>query len=619
MLNIRVSLKLLTIKPLLVLSCWLILSSLAYAKDIQPIRFPIRLAFLPWIQLSGDKLTWINEMPEALFSEFNYKLDNIELIPPTKVRNFLKTINWEKESLLINQEITKLADQLPADFFLSGSIAKASNRYWILFRIMSGSSGQVITEKKLTVEGNKLEQKQVLKLIKQSFPALKASPVNIIDVGTRSDRGEIHIRSIPSHSFIALNGQTMGQTPIFLRHLPEDNYVLDIWESLPFKVKRIKITTSPGSANVFVNGKKLGLTPLEIKDDKIHVGEYKFEIIPNDSQQANQLTSTLIIETLPNDVPIQLNNSLVQRTNLRFPELSTPTFTLNILDNKQINVRQLFKIKNNQVKSLLIDLYKKPTLVVETSEDGAEIFIDNEAVGTTPFSSTISQGIHTMLIKKERFSTIKKQLTILPDENKQLYFNLDSSRSMDTSIAFVPSGRLRSGFNLTSRYLGVGVLQPKSTDFGEGVHLYGGELDYGWPKLFNTNDIFDIGIGVSAYYHGFQTERTLRNLYGVGTKVQFLREKGDKIPLSAAFGAYINADLNSPNFVAFLSLSKYFQDFSIAFGLQSHALNFNVTYTAIPRLKLSLLVYIDNPLLPLFGTSSLDLSPLYGLQAGYNF
>ena len=152
----------------------------------------------------------------------------------------------------------------------------------------------------------------------------------------------------------------------------------------------------------------------------------------------------------------------------------------------------------------------------------------------------------------------------------------------------------------------------------ERAFLYGVEIDYGWPEIYQFNENFNLGLEISAAYFALQSESYFRQYPGLGTKVQFLREN-DNIPISAAVGGYVTLDPEHFNTVGYLSLSRNFGDFALHLGLQTHGFNLNLGYTGWDNIRLGALVYADSFFKLLTENGERSTGTFYGLQAGYSF
>ena len=321
--------------------------------------------------------------------------------------------------------------------------------------------------------------------------------------------------------------------------------------------------------------------------------------------------------TAGHNISVQLDKSPVQRTPVSFQELDKKNYTLTLNPYRPISVTYPL---NRLVSPIHIEPYKYAKLILNASVKDAEVRLNDELMGETPYSANLPQGKHELTLSKNRFRTQNKTLFLEPGKTQELFFNLEP-RSADTSIFFTPTGEITPQLNIAGKFLGFGRVEtlPVVLPYrNESAQLYGVEVDYGWPEIYRFSDNFTLGLEVSAAYFALQSESYFRQYPGIGTKVQFLRES-DNIPISAAVGGYFTLDPARLNTVGYLSLSRNFGDFALHLGLQTHGFNLNVGYTGWDNIRIGGVVYADSFFKLLTENGERSTGTFYGLQAGYSF
>lgn len=89
-------------------------------------------------------------------------------------------------------------------------------------------------------------------------------------------------------------------------------------------------------------------------------------------------------------------------------ELEFGTYTIEVIKEGYVNYETEVKL-NKQEKILNIQLTKEVkmgTLTVNSNPTGASILIDGASVGTTPYTSDVTQGQHSVTLKKEGYKDI---------------------------------------------------------------------------------------------------------------------------------------------------------------------------------------------------------------------
>jgi len=557
--------------------------------------FPLRIKILPLVFLDDELHFSLNET--LIVSElkqnrhFSWNLSKVD-------------VNTEKS--LNNTQVMSLADRHKLDIIVNAKIKSLSDGAWLLIQYFSGADGSVLLTKKYFYK-NLIEQ-DISSAIQKDLKHLNIKHVNDISFD-RSNTGEVHLRTSPEHMLVSLNNIPVGHSPLILRYLPSGDHKLRLEEESSYQVTRLQIITTPPGVKTSINQKDLGLTPIDLPPELRGAGEYQVSFEHKDSFQAE-----IRLQTKPDNVPVQLNNSSLQRTPVSFQKLKNKKYLLNILSNTPIKIEKKITIDAPITKAIEINAYKYAKLILNTSVKNARVEIDQEYRGATPFSTKISQGQHLIRIQKNRYRNEERELDLQAGQNHELFIPL-KPRSTDSSIFLTPTGELTPQLNIGTKYLGFGSIKQNQNAFPS--HIYGVEIDYGWPQLYRFADTFDLGIELSSFFFALHNQQSFTSFQGLGAKLQFLQEN-DRIPISAAIGSYINLDLQRPLAIGFLSLSRNFGDFALHLGLQTHGFNLNLGYTGWDDLRLGAVIYADS-FFRLLSKENESSTTFYGIQAGYSF
>ncbi|HEY9842978.1 MAG TPA: PEGA domain-containing protein, partial [Candidatus Obscuribacterales bacterium] len=466
-----------------------------------------------------------------------------------------------------NQQIIRLADEKGVDLALGVRLQAVANGYWVLTSLYSGADGSILSNHKLNL--SRLDAQELAKvLIEELKTFTNLPPVNDL----AATGSELHLRSTPPGLHAYLDDVPVGLTPLILRQVAPGAHQLRLFEQDPYLIERIRIVSEPPGVMVKVNGRELGRTPQDFPAELMLPGRFEIEL---SSESRDRFEAQIQVQTKPDNVPVQLNQLPVKRTPVTFQELAENHYSLYLPPNHAIDLLLPLDLPAGQIQARQIDAYKYAKLIVDASVSNAQLMLDNEIVGETPFSANLAQGQHSLHLTKNRFRTQEKTVILAAGQTETLYFDM-RPRSADTSIFLTPTGELTPQLNIGAKYLTFGNLIRK--DIPELAHLYGAEVDYGWPDLFRVADAFDIGLEVSGFLFALQTPSLLRTFPGAGAKLQFLRES-DTIPISAALGAYLSLDLSRPKVVGYISLSRNFGDFALHLGIQTHGFSLNAGYT----------------------------------------
>jgi hypothetical protein len=562
-------------------------------------------------KVNTEVITKLQEKLVALLGE-NSKYTT-ELIPFPVAK--------EDTGMLHNEALVDLAQQYQKDIIIFATLEPIGDKYWLLLRAYAGVQGKVLYSRKINYPGNDSTkegnvesedlnaEKNIDAEIRSFLSANEISPAvnKIAELPT-----ELRLDTTPGNMHVYIGDRLVGLSPLILRGVSADETDLKVFEQMPYQISRIKIVSSPPGIEVFVNNEKQGVTPIEFPPEIRAVGTYDIRFASRGDFEAE-----IQIQTDPENIPVQLNQSLVQRTPVSFQELDQKTYTLTLHPYRPISVTYPL---NRLTSPAHIEPYKYAKLILNASVKDAEVKLNDEVMGETPYSANLPQGKHLLTLSKNRFRTQNKTLFLDPGKTQELFFNLEP-RSADTSIFFTPTGEITPQLNIAGKFLGFGRVEtlPVVLPYrNESAQLYGVEIDYGWPEIYRFSDNFTLGFEMSAAYFALQSESYFRQYPGIGSKVQFLRES-DNIPISAAVGGYFTLDPARLNAVGYLSLSRNFGDFALHLGLQTHGFNLNVGYTGWDNIRIGGVVYADSFFKLLTENGEKSTGSFYGLQAGYSF
>ncbi len=510
----------------------------------------------------------------------------------------------EESGMLHNEALVDLAQKYQKDIIIFATLEPIGDKSWLLLRAYAGVQGKVLYSTKINYPGENTDAE-----IRSFLASAAISPAvnKLSELPT-----ELRLDTTPGNMHVYIGDRLVGLSPLILRGINANETDLKVFEQVPYQINRIKIVSSPPGIEVFINDEKQGVTPLELPPEIRAVGTYDIRFASRGDFEAE-----IQIQTDPENIPVQLNKSLVQRTPVSFQELDQKSYLLTLHPYRPISVTYPL---NRLTSPAHIEPYKYAKLILNASVKDAEVKLNDEVVGETPYSANLPQGKHLLTLSKNRFRTQKKSLFLDPGKTQELFFNLQP-RSADTSIFFTPTGEITPQLNIAGKFLGFGRVEtlPVVLPYrNESAQLYGVEVDYGWPEIYRFSDDFTLGFELSAAYFALQSESYFRQYPGVGTKVQFLRES-DNIPISAAVGGYFTLDPARLNAVGYLSLSRNFGDFALHLGLQTHGFNLNVGYTGWDNIRIGGVVYADSFFKLLTENGERSTGTFYGLQGGYSF
>ncbi len=196
-------------------------------------------------------------------------------------------------------------------------------------------------------------------------------------------------------------------------------YEIEITGNVKTSQIPVVITSNQNNAEIFVDGKSKGKTANKMLTTNIGVGTHKIKVI-KDGFVSQEITETIS----------EKNNSF----NFRL----TPAMPV--------------------------------AVTINTTPEGAIVYIDNIKFGTTPKSSFFDEGTYPIRIEKENYETINEQITITEPETKKNYTltdiraNLTVKTYKNATVSF-NGQNYKGGFKnkkLSPQILEISVTMPKA-------------------------------------------------------------------------------------------------------------------------------------------------------------
>ncbi len=208
---------------------------------------------------------------------------------------------------------------------------------------------------------------------------------------------------------------------------------------------KIKATSTPSNAKVYLDGGYRGTTPLLISNVK--VGEHDIKFTKKDyydrskpvQVKENQVTYTdarlkpiprtgsLDIDSDPSYAEVYLDGSYRGRTPLTISNLEVGEYQIKISKDDYYDWYSTVQIKQNITTQVFTQLEPKTgSLYTTSSPRYARVFLDGVEQGTTPLTITdISMGWHEVVIIKEYYRAYVEYLYIYAGEQTEVEAALD--------------------------------------------------------------------------------------------------------------------------------------------------------------------------------------------------
>lgn len=208
---------------------------------------------------------------------------------------------------------------------------------------------------------------------------------------------------------------------------------------------KIKATSTPSNAKVYLDGSYRGTTPLLISNVK--VGEHDIKFTKKDYYDRSKTvqvkenyttytaarlnpiprTGSLDIDSDPSYAEVYLDGSYRGRTPLTISNLEVGEYQIRISKDGYYDWYSTAQVKQNMTTQIFAPLEPMTgSLYVTSSPRYARVFLDGIEQGTTPLTITdIEEGWHEVVIIKEYYRAYVEYLYIYAGEQTEVEADLD--------------------------------------------------------------------------------------------------------------------------------------------------------------------------------------------------
>ena len=208
---------------------------------------------------------------------------------------------------------------------------------------------------------------------------------------------------------------------------------------------KIKVTSSPSYAEVYLDGTYRGKTPITLSNVK--VGKHTIKVTKKDYYDYSETvqvrgnvttpvfaplqpiprTGSLDIDSDPSYAEVYLDGVYQGRTSLTIPNLEVGKYQIRISKDGYYDWYSTAQVKQNITTPVFAPLEPMTgSLYVTSSPRYARVFLDGIERGTTPFTiADIEMGWHEVVIIKEHYRAYVEYLYIYAGEESEVEADLD--------------------------------------------------------------------------------------------------------------------------------------------------------------------------------------------------
>jgi formylglycine-generating enzyme required for sulfatase activity len=312
----------------------------------------------------------------------------------------------------------EIGKAVPANKILVGEISKLGSKYIITGRVIDIQKNVVdfSFKQEKTCNEEELEDliSQVALEIRSKFgehleegyqPAAPSSPsANPAPVTAAS--GKLAVSTTPSGADVYLDAEKKGKTPVTI-DAPSGKHSLTITYQ--------------------------GYAPL---NEMVEIQAYQTSAL---SRNLSPQIGTLSVKTTPDKANIYLDGKYLGQSPLKLPGVLAGDHKVKADLKDYSPAEQTVSINDQETNEVNLNLAGLPGKILVTSvPDGADVSIDGESKGKSTYSGSLAPGKHTVAVSKNGFESSSQEVAILPNQVSSPTFHLKTSAAPQPASVGMP-------------------------------------------------------------------------------------------------------------------------------------------------------------------------------------
>lgn len=193
-------------------------------------------------------------------------------------------------------------------------------------------------------------------------------------------RASVQVKSMPEGASVSVAGQDIGTTPVSLK-IPAGTYV--------FKFDKLNCKTYWEKVTLQQNGIKV----VEV--------------------QLQPVVASVMIKSVPSGMKVEYNGEQVGETPITLRDLPCGHHTAILKKQGYVQKSVEWDVEDARPKQLKVEMSSNVgTLRIDSNPTGANLSIDGEPRGHTPFNDRIEQGPHKIRVAKDGFAVFEQIATV---------------------------------------------------------------------------------------------------------------------------------------------------------------------------------------------------------------
>jgi len=269
--------------------------------------------------------------------------------------------------------------------------------------------------------------------------------------------GHILVATNPAGAEIYLNDQQVGVSPYQGRNIAgnyqlrvkyplyEDHveqFVLREGETVTLPTIELKprfgyyvVESTPAGAEVWIDGKKEGVTPLARK--QIGSGQHSLVVRLTDyyehketfsvkdgetksfSLQLKEAFGSLVVTSDPSEAAVFIDGKEVGKTPFTQPRFPSGTYELRLARELYADARESVVVKDGEKTDKFLVLPKNFGTLTVTAE-GSEIFLNGKAVGFATYTANLSAGLYKLKASRDKHREEEREVYISNGQREEI-------------------------------------------------------------------------------------------------------------------------------------------------------------------------------------------------------
>ena len=214
----------------------------------------------------------------------------------------------------------------------------------------------------------------------------------------------------------------------------------------------MNITSEPAGAEVSILGKVIGTTPrvtnpvpsamyiVKFAMDGYEPAWLPVTVVPGRQVDAHAVlvpeNATVIIDSNPSGAHVQMNGKEIGDTPVLLSDLALGSYSASVQMTGYTRRDISWKVQNGRPILINVPLMNNiGTLSLDSMPEAAEIEIDGQSYGNTPFKDFFEQGQHKIRLTKNGYKPYEKVVTVTRDETTEVNAQMETlpgSLSLDS-------------------------------------------------------------------------------------------------------------------------------------------------------------------------------------------